>query len=993
MPAAEPIHLDVYGTSLCGLRSKLASALAAQASIEGRRVLLTERDSDQLRLALASDLLAGGGRLELFTVEGVPGDSYLVALAPRWDEATEQSFAELAASYDVVICSHGTVLGGNGASGARALLAGSFDGVIRDESVALAAQLKTAPFVAAVPEPEPTNYARNVAKAKEKHKELADGASWLMPLYGHTLFTLPQAAELKKPLWQRASELIGALELPAGASRAKPAATLLAGARPVNGNRGFEQKPSPPDEGRLAKELDDPAAADRALLKQLRAHTSGMRSKLEAQRQASASALEGQAGASAAACAERARQAREQLESQASAYATEDARLAEQYDSDRSRNANLAKQLRDHLEARAAQAVEDSRGRVAEIREELDAFVATEAERKEQIRSEARALQEQEEQAEQAASAAKEVVQPEPAPAQPQDAQPGKEKAAVEAKPAPPAAKEEPGGEAAPIATAAQPAKEPATQPEPEPTSKPAAAATAAIRRPEAATAQVASEARPTSEAKPAAVPAAAAAQPTKEQEARPQPASLPAVAAKGASPEVVARPQEVPAGERASPDASAATPDKEQAKAEDAPAPTESATARPAKEQETPPEAAAKPAIKEAKLKVAAPPAKEAPSRPGQRPEAPTEDSPAKLEPDAKAEAARIAREKAAAPGAGDEPKAKPEGAKPALKLAKDAAAKPAADPGKRPQGLAQKPAAQTPAGAPAKDDAKQEAKPAAPDKKKAAAPAGKLVGRTITRTTEIKFEHYIDHEGVAYVLEPEPLEKLYAAAIEGKNFQPPAYDETRKVAEQFKQLHDFYFKKLASKMRLAGGSYACALFALRLAARARAEEGLGTQERVLREFANDAFDNARHQEQEFPLAHWFLNLCWVTEHKLYSGDHKHVLKLVQNLVDILFSAKPGVTSKLHLQIMRALLAMLAAKLEEAAGEGRDGAKEANAKIIRRLFAELPPGLEEQLLYSKEKAAAAEDMDEEPDAEAVAKVKDAVLKASRSWGDMIGSK
>ena len=194
--------INVYGSTACSVRTRAAVALAIQATLEGKKVLLAEDVSNQLRLLLPGRLIADGA-VDLFTVNNVTENSLIVACA---DEITEDMLQPYLADRDLLILVRSSVNG----STDNAVLVGGYDGMLLSDTESLTDKLPNAKVIAAVPDQVTHTFEKIKAKAIGKVSVFAD-QSVELPLFNYTSITTP-SEDGHEELWQGCSQLLSGLD-------------------------------------------------------------------------------------------------------------------------------------------------------------------------------------------------------------------------------------------------------------------------------------------------------------------------------------------------------------------------------------------------------------------------------------------------------------------------------------------------------------------------------------------------------------------------------------------------------------------------------------------------------------------------------------------------------------------------------------------------------------------------------------------------------------
>ena len=251
--------LRVFGSDICGVRTRAVAILAVRATYEGLSVVLTERDSLGLRDFLPSPLI-DAGELELYSAKGLHSKTFLIALAQDWDEYRTKSYSELIAEYDLVVVSEGSVptngqaINGDDQSG---LVVGGYDGLLLKSTLALGDQLKGLPMVGAVPDRLPAAYAHNMEQAQKLLASRVE-KNWQLPLFGYSPFDIPRGEVINEPLWKVAGEIVAGTK-PSSAKTTlgnNPNSEVLAAAVPTTGSaNGEEVRPEPTPQDTLAREI------------------------------------------------------------------------------------------------------------------------------------------------------------------------------------------------------------------------------------------------------------------------------------------------------------------------------------------------------------------------------------------------------------------------------------------------------------------------------------------------------------------------------------------------------------------------------------------------------------------------------------------------------------------------------------------------------------------------------------------------------------------
>lgn len=414
--ASDPFRIDVFGDAPGGVRANAAAVLAKRAAYDGHRVLLTERGGGALRGRLPAALLPDGG-LELFQLRGLPPGRCVVALAAAWDEERERGCAELAESFDIIVCCSGAVPKKGKVAGA-AVVAGTYEGLALQATAKLCARIKGAVFVGAVPEPAPQSYAATIARAVDKHASLGDGALQL-PLLGHALLSVPDEGSSGQPLWTQAAAVLEALQLPAPA-KGDPPTELLQAARVIgNGVAAAAAAPAAPSMLQARELLEQNLDAD----SKFAARMEKKQAKFTQQQADSTQLLQTRAAEQAAAQAARVEQRQQARERKRAAQAQQEQereqRRAEQQAAieagvEQQRTATTSQLGEDlqatlhkyHLEAQAEQErLQAEQAAAAQQREEEERLAAEQARLQAEQEQQAAAAQQREEEERQAAEA------------------------------------------------------------------------------------------------------------------------------------------------------------------------------------------------------------------------------------------------------------------------------------------------------------------------------------------------------------------------------------------------------------------------------------------------------------------------------------------------------------------------------------------------------------------------------------------------------------
>ena len=251
--------LRVFGSDICGIRTKAVAILAVRATYEGLSVVLTERDALGLRDFLPSPLIDPGA-LELYSAKGLHSKTFLIALAQDWDEDRTESFSELIADYDLVVVSEGSVpangqaINGDDQSG---LVVGGYDGLLLKSTLALGKKLKGLPMVGAVPDRIPAAYDRNMEQAQKALASRVE-SNWQLPLFSYSPFDIPKGEGINEPLWKVAGEIVAGTKPNSTMSAPgnNPSPDMLAAAVPTTGSaNGKELRPESTPQATLAREI------------------------------------------------------------------------------------------------------------------------------------------------------------------------------------------------------------------------------------------------------------------------------------------------------------------------------------------------------------------------------------------------------------------------------------------------------------------------------------------------------------------------------------------------------------------------------------------------------------------------------------------------------------------------------------------------------------------------------------------------------------------
>ena len=205
-----PVWVNIYGSELNNLRAKTTAVLAFRATLDGFKVLITERNSNQF-YDLTPSTFIQDNKLEVFYLDGVPKERHLLALAKDWNEKTEQDFTEFAQDFDLVFCSCGDY--NQQDENERTILAGSFNGLDLDDVIAASEKLRNYSLVGIIPDKISKPYQTILNKQLIQHKFLTKAIARL-PILTYELFSIPKSDDVENRLWTTAGDINNSLNLP-----------------------------------------------------------------------------------------------------------------------------------------------------------------------------------------------------------------------------------------------------------------------------------------------------------------------------------------------------------------------------------------------------------------------------------------------------------------------------------------------------------------------------------------------------------------------------------------------------------------------------------------------------------------------------------------------------------------------------------------------------------------------------------------------------------
>ena len=892
--------LRVFGSDICGVRTKAVAILAVRATYEGLSVVLTERDSLGLRDFLPSPLI-DAGELELYSAKGLHSKTFLIALAQDWDEDRTKSFSELIADYDLVVVSEGSVptngqaLNGSDQSG---LVVGGYDGLLLKSTLALGDQLKGLPMVGAVPDRLPAAYARNMEQAQ---KVLASRVerNWQLPLFGYSPFDIPKGEDINKPMWKVAGEIVVGTK-PSSAMTTvgnNPSPDVLAAAVPTTGSaNGEEVRPESTPQDSLAREILASGIAPVLLASN---EVASVRQAYEEQGVSSRGKREGAARNAeereSAAVAERdetERKKSEKFVAKATSAREERKRKGQEA---YVRAKSKAQELSEHIGSELAML----RGRLAEGKK-------TEQEAKDEFAEQQQEGQDDPVTEEQVVSV--DVV--DDATPKVGDTEAGTDEVRQEQDVA---EQEIPGadaqGETASV-TDVETQKVGDTEARTDETAEAVGLVEARqeqdVAEQEIPGADAQGEATSVTEAEFDETVGSVEAQ--QEHESTEQ--EIPDVEGQGEAANKVDDDDKTEIASTAKERAKEV--DVVDAEPESAEVETDSSGASVTGHDVMP-----KATQAEADGKTDADKDASDPHEPVEIMDDEVIDLEEEIYEDSSVSSGVV---EPASAEAGDETKTGESDHDEDFD----------------------------------ESDSEEDSVFSSPaeeggvDSEAVGKESTTGQGYKITRNRETARIHLFKMRKIEEIIEPENIESILAKASK-TDLKIPEYKEGAEIRQSFATLSHHYLGKMPKKIRKRGGSFATAIAALLLARHAGVSQNYVLEE-VIRDFAGEAFlgmDPQRHA-----LDHWVLNTLWLTEHKITSDRSKELLDQANHLFELTYQSKHAQTTDQQLQVMRAVMALALTKIEEKAQvEGnKTGGMDKDYQTVRRIFSELPEGIADKL-------------------------------------------
>ena len=881
--------INVFGSAVCNARTKAAAVLATQASVEGQRVLLTERNSADLRRFLHVALVPTDN-LELYYLAGVPKDRLLVALINDKDQAASTTLTNLAANYDLVIISNKQVPQDlkdlSKQDGTKNVFVGGYDGLLSQHTLAHTQQLGACAFIAAVPDKLPKYYDNTIANATTKLANLPRHVCNL-PLFSYSRFGLPKGDELRTELWSQVSQFISNLKLikNAKAGNSKPDSKLLATAQLLHDS---QKKPTVslqplPGPALVTEHFRAHQAPDVSLAAKLTTHATTAKNKTHSDSEARNKAYQDVLA-----------QVQQHHQSMTTKWSQDHVANKQRSTAIRAELATVAQQDRIRIDT-AAQALSarlEDQARI--VKERLAATKQTPPKQKTSAPTNKQQPVDHDIQ-ETVKPNTQEHLEPQSDP-----------KAQVQLRPNQQLAKKS-AAIAKPVHKPQQQKSQLPTQahtPAPVSTVSKTPATTAPPARPQQPKHQVSTQPSPGQHKSPA-MPSPARAPLSKESNVtQPQPSTQPASV----------QPQQ----------------------AKD---PYQKSAQEPQDTQDT-------------QDKLIQPPAADSS---GHTPAAPVNQQHTKRLPTKEklTQAQIIAQAKAKAKAL--EQRARTEQV-PVSKTTPAQTSKAATDPTptKDTQSKVQSPAKHPDLktkdiGKVISHQVKSSAKQSALRAKPLKAEANSATKYNILRKKSLEFTHLFNREELAKALDLQQLGELFKQAQTNLKFDLISLDDNQITHVLFSKISNLFLRQLSSNNRTQGGAYAIALQALLVAQRAHDEENYSL-EKIVREFANEAFTAIIPSNHS--LAHWCMNIVWLSEHQLFSGKFKEASETINNLLEVVFTIKPGMDSEKVIKVMRAVLALLMAHVEAKLTNNPTSVESKRSfEIAGQLMAEVPAPIAEAIV------------------------------------------